>query len=219
MTDLLDEVLRDQSDEKKLRFFKTVLPFVIGLAIIIVILMIVNSWYQDSKIKENKELGDIFIKAINNSNEKTVDEVLKHLPQNSSSNKIGELALLKQAGIRVNNGDIEGAKTLFQEIASNKEVESTTSSFARIAWLSLVIDQPNIDEKDKETLQEYLKYYTNESQEFFGTASILKALWFEKNNQDELAKEVLITLKSLENIPASIKKQATALLSRLELKN
>ena len=219
MADLLDEVLRDQSDEKKLIFFKKILPFVIAITILIVVGMVVNDRYQAKKIEENKELGDIFIKAINNSDKKIVDEVLKQLPQDNASNRINELALLKRAGLFIDNGDTDGAKAIFEEIISNKEIESTTSSFARISWLSLVIDQPNITEKDKETLQEYLKYYTNESQEFFGTASLLKAIWFEKNNQNELAKEELIALKSLENLPASIKKQATALLSRLELKN
>lgn len=219
MADILDEVLRDQSDEKKLYFFRKILPFVIGFTVLVVIGMIINNWYQDKKSKENLELGGILIKSLNNPDKKNTNEVLGELAKNHPDNKISEIATLKRVGILVESGEIAKAKALLEEIVNSKHSGSTTKSFARVAWLSLVIDQQNIPEKEKDIFQEYLKYYTDDSQEFFGTASLLKAIWFEKNNQDELAKEVLIALKSAGNIPAIIKEQARALLARLELKN
>jgi hypothetical protein len=219
MADILDEVLRDQSDEKKLYFFKKILPFIIGFTVLIVICMIINNWYQDKKSKENMELGDILIKSLNNPDKKTTDEVLSELAKNHPDNKVSEIAMLKRVGILVESSEIVKAKALLEEIVNSKHSGSTTKSFARVAWLSLVIDQPQMTEKEKDIFQEYLKYYTDDSQEFFGTASLLKAIWFEKNNQNELAKEVLIALKSASNIPAIIKEQARALLAKLELKN
>lgn len=219
MADILDEVLRDQSDEKKLYFFRKILPFVIGFTILVVTGMIINNWYQDKKSKENMELGGILIKSLNNPDKKTTDEVLSELAKNHPDNKVSEIAMLKRVGILVESSEIAKVKALLEEIVNSKHSGSTTKSFARVAWLSLVIDQPQMTEKEKDIFQEYLKYYTDDSQEFFGTASLLKAIWFEKNNQDELAKEVLIALKSASNIPAIIKEQARALLAKLELKN
>ena len=217
MADILDEVLRDQSDEKKLYFFKKILPFIIGISILIVIGMVINNWYQDKKSTENKELGDVFIRSLENSDKKTVDEVLSSLSKNHPHSKIAELAMLKRAGARIDNGDVAGAKALFEEIINNENVGSISKSFARISWLSLIIDQQSFTEKEKSTIDGYLKYYTDDSQEFFGTASLLKAIWYTKNDQNGLAKEVLVSLRATGNLPTIIKEQALALLSRLEL--
>lgn len=219
MADILDEVLRDQSDEKKLYFFKKILPFIIGITIFIVIGMVINNWYLDKKSTENKELGDIFIRSLDNPDKKTVDEVLSSLSKNHPHSKVAELAMLKRAGARIDGGDVAGAKTLFQEIINNENFSSTSKSFARISWLSLVIDQSSFTDQEKSTIDDYLKYYTDDLQEFFGTASLLKAIWYTKNNQNELAKEVLQALRSTSNLPTIIKEQALALLSRLELEN
>lgn len=219
MADILDEVLRDQSDEKKLYFFKKILPFIIGISIFVVICMVINNWYQDKKSTENKELGDIFIGSLDNPDKKTVEEVLSSLSKNHPHSKVAELAMLKRAAARIDSGDIEGAKALFEEIINNENFGSTSKSFARISWLSLVIDQSNFTDKEKNIIDSYLKHYTDDSQEFFGTASLLKAIWYTKNNQNALAKEVLVMLRSTVNLPINIKEQALALLSRLELEN
>jgi hypothetical protein len=219
MNDILEEVLRDQSDEKKVLFFRKILPIVIFLTIAIVIGMVINNWYRDDVMKKNMQRGDILIKAVNNTDKKLVDETLNNLIKSSDDSNISELASLKKVGIKITEGNFEQAKVLLEEIINNKNYESLTSSFARVSWLSLVIEQATLSAKEKAQFEEYLKYYHNENQEFFGTASLLKAMWYMRAGQNDLAKEVLRNITSIENLPLSIKEQAKALLSKLNIIN
>jgi len=217
MSDILEEVLRDQSDEKKVLFFRKILPIVIFLTIVTVIGMIINNWYRDDAMRRNMQRGDILIKATNNDDKKLVDKTLTDLIKNSDDSNISELASLKRVGIKITEGNFEQAKILLEEIINNENYESLTSSFARVSWLSLMIEQPILSVKEKGQFEEYLKYYHNENQEFFGTASLLKAIWFIRAGQNDLAKEVLRSITSIDNLPLSIKEQAKALLSKLNM--
>ena len=217
MVDILDEVLNDQKDEKKLYYFRKALPLVIFFTLVAVILMLIYSWYQDKKVKHNRQMGDILVNGISVVSENK-DLTLKSLETviEKSKNRVRELAILEEVGIKITDNDYMGAKALLQKIINNKNnYSSTTVSYACLVWLSLVIDEPYISDKDKIQFEEYLKYFSSEKQEFFATASIIKAIWYIRNNQLELAKDTLTLILSLTNISYVIKDQARALMSSL----
>lgn len=217
MTDILEEILRDQSDERKLRYFKKLLPIVIITTIFIVIAMLINNWYTDKQLQNNRKMGDIFIKSVANldSNKNLAIQSLDDLIK-ANDNKLSEIAALQQIGIKINDNDYNGAKNLLEQVINNKNSDEVTVSYARIIWLGLVLDQQNFTEIEKINMQNYLKYFTDEDRPFWGTANIIKASWYVKNNQPELAVDVLKKMVSYESLPNLIKEQAKALLTNLE---
>ena len=49
MTDILDEILNDEKDAKRLQIFRKILPIVITLTIITAIFMAIYSWFSQAK--------------------------------------------------------------------------------------------------------------------------------------------------------------------------
>jgi hypothetical protein len=219
MSDILEEVLNDQNEEKRLRFFKKILPIVIIFAIFIVIIMIINNRHKDNQIKNNQKNGDIFVKAISiemiEGNKDFAFSTLENL-SNTSSNRIKEIALLEQVAIKISEKKHQDAKALLEKIIQNTEYQEITTAYARISWLSLVIDEENIAKQDKERALTYLKYFNDEEKAFWATANFIKAIWDIKNDMPDVAKETLKILIASNNAPELTKDQAKALLSNLD---
>ncbi|WP_316353853.1 DUF2659 family protein [Candidatus Trichorickettsia mobilis] len=221
MTDILEEVLRDQSYEKKVYYFKKALPVVILITILSVIAMLIFSWYMGTRAQHNMQMGDMLIKSMDNLIlEKSVDSKLIQQSLDNlvtkNNNRVREIAALKQVNLKIAVKDYDSAKVLLEKIIDNENYYETTTAYARIVWLGLVIDQKKIVASDKSKLQKYLQYFSNETKEFFGTASIIKAIWHIRNEEPESALNVLKAVMALHTTPQIIKEQAKALLSKIE---
>ncbi|MFY9589403.1 DUF2659 family protein [Rickettsia endosymbiont of Halotydeus destructor] len=220
MSDILEEVLNDQNEEKRLKFFKKILPVIIVFAIIIVIIMIVNNKYKDKQIKNNQENGDIFVKAIAietiEGNKALAFNTLESL-SNTSNNRIKEIALLEQVAIKISEKNYSDAKALLEKIIQNTDYQEITTAYARVSWLSLIIDEENLNNLDREKALTYLKYFNDEEKAFWATANLIKAIWDIKNDMPYAAKETLKILIASNNAPELTKDQARALLSNLDI--
>jgi hypothetical protein len=216
MADLLDEVLRDQSDEKKLYYFKKFLPYVISLTLIIAILMGAYTWQQNSRHAENAKLGDLLIKVVaSETDEATRLELLDSIINKFNGRAI-ELAKLEQVSIKIGLKNYTEAKLILDEIIANHKYLQVSRDYARLIWISLAIDESNLSDSDRQKMDENLKHFNNEKQPFFASANMIKALWHIKNNQKDLAIDVLKKIIALdENTPVVIKDQAAGLLSTL----
>lgn len=217
MTDLLDEVLRDQSDEKKLYYFRKFLPYVIALTMVIALVMAFNNWRQNNNFEKNTKIGDLLTRII--SSDSAADEKLASLESLASQNEghIIELAKFEQVSIKLDSKDYEGAKDILDRIIKNNNYHILTTAYARLLWLSLAIDQKSIEGEDKAKFEEYIKYFKDQNQPFFASASLLKAVWHMQNNQHELAKDVLKKVIALgPETPLAIRDQASSLLASIQ---
>src|SRR4051812_5162622 len=115
MTDILAEVLSDQHDEKKLFYLKRILPIVIILTIVVVFGMVLNNWYKAMETKNNQNTGDILIKAMA-SRDRDKELTIKALENLivTSNNKVREIAILEQVGIKIESKDYAGARELLE---------------------------------------------------------------------------------------------------------
>lgn len=219
MTDILDEVLNDQNEEKRLVFFKRLLPIVIIISIIAITIMVITKNNKNNQIKNNQKNGDIFVKAISvktlQDDKELANSTLENLV-NISGTKIKEIALLEQVAIKLSGKQYLEARNLLNEIIEHKEYSEIITSYARIAWCSLVIDDKNLDISDKEKLIKYLNYFDNEDKPFWATASIMKAIWDIKNNMNAKAEKNLRNLLTSNSASDLLKDQAKALLVNLE---
>lgn len=221
MTDILEEVLRDHGYEKRVYYFKKSLVIIALATILSIIIMLIMSWYAERRIQHNMQMGDMLIKSMDNlALEKTVDNsLMQQLLENlitKNNNRARELAALKRVNLKIAAKDYEAAKALLEQIIGNRDYCETTTAYARIAWLGLVIDELKISDSDKDKLQQYLRYFNNETQEFFGTASIIKAIWSIRNHDRTTALSVLKAVMALSSAPTVIKQQAKALLSTID---
>lgn len=216
MTDILEEVLSDQNDEKRLSYFKKLLPVVIVCTAIIVGFMLWSNWRKSKMVANNQRASNILIQSISlgNNNQHLLQKSLQDLIENSG-NKVGELAAIEQVGITINRGDISEAKNLLDKIIHNDDYTELTTAYARLVWLNLAIDEQNLASIDRKKMEEYLNYFDKEDKAFFGTANIIKAIWYLRNNASDLAKNTLKRLIAEENVTPLIKDQATALLSNI----
>ena len=213
MSDILEEILREQSDERKLKYFKKFLPIIIVITTIVVVCMLINNWHTNKEAKYNKRQGNILIKSISFENNKEL--TLKSLQSlETSHSKIRELALLKEVSIRITDKDYIGAKVLLEKIVDNSQ--GITSSYARLSWLSLAIDEAELSEIENETFKKYLDHFTDENKEFYGMVNILKALWYVKKGKINLAQDVLKKTILLHSSTKIVKEQAKSLLANLE---
>ncbi|HJD65196.1 MAG TPA: DUF2659 family protein [Rickettsia endosymbiont of Diachasma alloeum] len=219
MTDILDEVLNDQNEEKRLIFFKRLLPVVIIIALIAITIMVINNNNKNKQIENNQKNGDIFVKAVNleavQGNKGLAISTLENLV-NISDTKIKEIALLEQVAIKLSGQQNSEVKDLLSKIIENKEYSEIVTSYARIAWCSLVIDDEKLDIADKEKLVKYLNYFDNENKPFWATANIMKAIWDIQSNMLAEAEKNLTILVASNSTSDLIKDQAKALLAGLD---
>lgn len=219
MTDILDEVLNDQNEEKRLVFFKRLLPVVIIISLVAITVMVINNNNKNKQIENNQKNGDIFVKAVSlktgQGNKELVSGTLENLVSISDT-KIKEIALLEQVAIKISEKQYLEAKDLLSKIIENKEYSEIVTAYARISWCSLVIDDEKLDIADKEKLVKYLNYFDDASKPFWAMASIMKAVWDIKSNMFTAAEKNLRNLVTSNNTSDLLKDQAKALLASLD---
>lgn len=217
MTDILQEVLSDKNEEKKLYYFKKILPITIILTLIVILFMLINNWCDRKAIENNQKTGDILAKSIAfiNDNKELAIKSLDNL-MTTSTNKVSGLAAIEQASIKIHQGDFIEARTLLKKVIDNNNYDELTNAYAHLVWLSLMIDEPNSSDVNTNEIEKYLNYFDDENKPFFGTANIIKAIWYINNNSKDLAEDTLKKLISLESTTQTVKEQAKALLANLQ---
>lgn len=216
MADILDEVLSDEKDEKKIMFFRKILPIIIVSTVIIAIAMASYNFYQSRVDGHNQKVGDLFVDLISGEHgeKKLIDESLVQLVQDGDNRQV-ELAEIQRIASFIDDGDVAAAMSGLEAIISTKDYYDITTSFARLLWLNLVLDEKNISDELQMKARNYMQYFKESDQVFFVNATLLKALFYKKNNQNDLAAEYANIILNLENASLIAKEQAKAVLSSL----
>ena len=219
MTDILDEILNDEKDAKRLQIFRKILPIVITLTIITAIFMAIYSWFSQAKTRHNQEIGDSFVQLVSGEykDKKLVNTLLEEININGE-NKLSELASIKLVSTQVQLNDIPKAITLLEAIIDNKEYSEITRSYARILYISLILDIDNLNTDQENKSREYLQYFNKDSQVFYATATLLKSLFYLKSNQLDFAKQHALEVLKLSRASGVIKEQAKAVIAHISIK-
>jgi hypothetical protein len=218
VSDILDEVLNDQKDEKRLQAFRKLLPMIITATLVIVVIIAGYNWYASRVTQHNQEIGDLLIKLISKqyASDELTTEALANII-NTSDNHQAELASIKLFSNKLAKGDKDGAIGMLENIISNKKYHEITNSFAAILWLNIVLDQDQFSAEDETKIRQHFQYFKNNSQPFYATSLLLKALFYQKIKQPELAKENAEAILSLPNATEINKEQAKAILSFINI--
>ncbi len=216
MTDILDEILNDEKEAKRLQIFKKIFPIIIALTIISALGMAGYNWFLQAKIKHNQEIGDLFAQLVSGEykDEILIDNLLKEIAANTKSN-LSELASIKLVNKQIQLGKIPEAMQSLETIINDDKHSEIIASYARILYISLVLDIDNLNNEQENKSREYLQYFNRDSQVFYATATLLKSLFYLKGNQFDLAKQYALEVLALSRASGVIKEQAKAVVDRV----
>jgi len=217
VADILDEVLNDEKDEKRLILFRKALPAIIITTIFIAIAMTGYSWYKNRIVEHNKQIGDMFIDLASGQvgDASLTNNSLEQLIEKGESRQ-AELAQIQLIHRMIDSKDPSSAMIRLESVIANNNYFEITTSYARILWLGIVLDQKELTEVVQMKARNYLDYFSKEDQLFFANATLLKSLFYKKNGQDDLAAEYASSLLKMGNASIILKEQALALLSSLK---
>ena len=216
MADILDEVLNDAKDEKKLILFRKLLPIIIILTIVIAISIAAYTLYANKKAEHNRKIGDMFVEIISGEygDNSAIISALKDLVD-TSENRQAELAELKIASKLIAENNSTDALNALETIINNAEYYELTTSFARLLWIGLILDEDKLSDTMQMQSRNYLQYFAQEDQPFFATATLMKALFYKKNKQNDLAVEYANAVLNLQDATLILKEQARAILASI----
>jgi len=216
VADILDEVLNDAKDEKKLILFRKLLPIIIIFTIVIAIAIATYTLYTNKKAEHNRKIGDMFVEIISGEygDNATIISALKDLVD-TSENRQAELADLEIASKLIAENNSTEALQALEAIINNTEYYELTTSFARLLWIGLILDEEKLSDTMQMQSRNYLQYFAQEDQPFFATATLMKALFYKKNKQNDLAVEYVNVVLNLQDATLILKEQARAILASI----
>ena len=219
MSDILEEILNDEKEAKRLKLFRKLFPAIITLTIIVALGIAGYSWFLQAKTTHNQEIGDSFVQLISDESKDTklLNDLLKKIEINNKS-KLSELASIKLVSEQTKLTNVSDSMGLLSKIINNNDYSEITKAYARILYIILVLDIENLNSEQENKTREYLQYFTKDSQIFYATATLLKSLFHLKNNQLDLAKQYAIETLKLPRASAIIKEQAKAVISGISIK-
>lgn len=217
MSDILDEVLNDAKHEKRLILFRKFFPIAIAFTIIGAIAIAGYSWYKNGQQAQNQQIGDVLVELLSGQ-VKDSTLVLESFNQliESKKNKQTELAQIQRVSYLISKGEISEAMLYLENIANNPSYNEITTTYARLLWLSIILDQKELMEADQLKARSYMDYFSKKDQLFFGNATLIKALFYKKINQIETAKEYAQQLIDSDDAPLALKEQAKAIIFSLK---
>lgn len=217
MSDLIEETHLDYKEELKMKYFKKALPIVIVGTILVVIVMVISTWLNNKKIAHNQEMGDLFIKVIqtHSGDQKLLDDSLSMLIK-EGANGLADLAAIEKVKHKMSAKDINGALSELEVIINNAH-KPIAKSYAMLLWMNIMIDRESFSESDKAKMHKYFNHFTSSDVPFYGSATIIKALFEIKNDQVDLAKTTLNRLVTNNDITSTVRDQAKSILTNLDL--
>ena len=218
MSDILDEVVRESNDEKKMLYFKKALPIVAIITVVIVIGMIINNYLNSRAEKHSIEIGDTLIKSMENirSEPQLTLEGLEYVISNAKNNE-KDIAALQLLAIHLASKNLDTALNVIDKIVESKNHLPLTTAYAKLMWISIMVENKDISEEDNAKLNKYFDAF-KENTPFYGSANLLKAMWY-KDKDSEQAIVILQKLISNKEVTSIIKEEAKSLISNLKSKN
>ncbi len=213
MGDIIDEVINENKYIQRVKFFKKLLPIILILVIIISLLIALFSWKENKTKTYNQTIGDSLILPLfkNDINNQLVDDTLSEI-NNNAKNRQKELVAIKIVSRKIEANNIEGALNDLETIILNKHYLDITTAFARIFWLTLILDIDNLSNNQETMARNYLQYFKNNSQPFYIHALLIKALFYKKIHQNDLVKTTIDSILNSSEASNFYKEQAKALL-------
>ena len=217
MVDIVDEIISEDKDAKRIYYFQKLFIPIIIATIIIACGIAVYSYYSFKAEEHNREIGDLLVDVMGDTSadEESIITALEGIVQNSD-NDTRQLAKLKMATEYIDNGRAEKASQILQGIIDDTSFFEITRAYARLLMMTIILDSSEIDDAIQLKASNLLNYFSDTSHPFFATATLIKANFYMKIGQRELAEKYAQEVIDLKSSHAVIKEQASALIAMLK---
>ena len=209
--DFIREVDEDLKEEKRIVFWKKILPYVMSISLGIILFTSGFVFWKNYTEKLSQRLGDDFSAAVQLASEEDIDAAIIALNRivDEGSDGYVTLAKMKKASLLIENGDVaEGLK-----IYSDLEKNAVDQSFRDIATILYVLNSMDID--DPVTL--LMKIENLEASKIWKSSALeMKGFLFLKMKQKDKAKEIFSSILELPSSPSSLATRAKSMLEFLK---
>lgn len=219
MTDILDEVINDKNEERKVFLLKKALPIIGALTILAVIIMVIGNIRASSREKYKLETGDLLLTALENiqTDPKSAAEGIKYLMEDSK-NHTRDIAALQMIAMNLYSKKFQDVLDLTTKIIQDSTYLDLTRDFAKLTWISIVVDgNATTQEKNTKQIKKYFDDFNNEDTPFYGSANLLQAIYYQ-NTDSEKAIKIAEKIISAKKVSPTIQDEARAVIANISAK-
>jgi len=209
--EFIKEVDEDLKEEKRVKLWKKLLPYVLGFSFGVILLTSGFVFWENYTKNTNQSLGDDFTAAVGLASEDDVDAALLALDRivDKGSDGYATIAKMKKASILIQKGDLEKGLAIYLDLERN----AVDQSFRDIATILYVLN--SMDKVDPLILLEKVKPL-EASKIWKSSALELKAFIYLKTEKKEQAKETFQSILDQKNTPSSLSTRARNMIEYLK---
>ena len=205
------EVEEDIKEEKRIKLWKKVFPYVVSISLGIIIFTSGYVFWNNYTESLNQQLGDDFTAAVQLANEEDLDASILALNRivDEGSDGYVTLAKMKKASILIQRGELK----LGLEIYLDLERNAVDQSFRDIASILYVLN--SMDTEDPQNLLDRINKLES-SQIWRSSALEMKAFLKLKQNKPEEALKAFEAILNLPSTPSSLATRARNMVDYLK---
>ena len=209
--EFIKEVDEDLKEEKRVKLWKKLLPYVLGFSFGIILIISSFVFWETHTKKTNQSLGDDFTAAVDLANENDIDAALLALDRivDKGSDGYATIAMMKKASLLIDKGNFDEGLSIYLDLEKN----AVDQSFRDIATILYVLN--SMDKIDSEVLLRKIQPLEN-SKVWQSSALELKAFIYLKDKKNILAKEVFQSILNLKSSPSSLSTRARNMIEYLK---
>ena len=209
--EFIKEVDEDIKEEKRIKLWKKLIPYVISFSLTIILFTSGFVFWKNYTRNSNQTLGDDFTAAVDLANEDDTDAALLALDRivDKGSDGYATIAKMKKASLLIDKGLSDEGLSIYLDLERN----AVDQSFRDIATILYVLN--SMDKIAPETLLKKIEPLVN-SKVWQSSALELKAFIFLKNNNKKLAKETFQSILNLKTSPSSLSTRARNMVEYLK---
>ena len=209
--EFIKEVDEDIKEEKRVKLWKKLIPYVISFSLTIILLTSGFVFWKNYTRNMNQTLGEDFTAAVDLANEDDTDAALLALDRivDEGSDGYATIAKMKKASLLIDKGLSDEGLSIYLDLERN----AVDQSFRDIATILYVLN--SMDKIAPETLLKKIEPLEN-SKVWQSSALELKAFIFLKNNNKKLAKETFQSILNLKTSPSSLSTRARNMVEYLK---
>jgi hypothetical protein len=209
--EFIKEVDEDLKEEKRVKLWKKLLPYVLGFSFGVILLTSGFVFWENYTKNTSQSLGDDFTAAVGLESENDIDAALLALDRivDKGSDGYATIAKMKKASILIQKGDLEKGLDIYLDLERN----AVDQSFRDIATILYVLN--SMDKVDPLNLLEKLKPL-EASKIWKSSALELKAFIYLKTEKKEQAKETFQSILDQKNTPSSLSTRARNMIEYLK---
>lgn len=197
--EFIREVDEDVKEEKRLKLWKKLLPYVISLSLGIILSTLGFVLWDDYTKKTKQKLGDDFTAAVELAKDEDIDAAMIALDRivDKGSDGYVTMAKMKKASLLIEQGELEDGLEIYLDLEKN----AIDQSFRDIGTILYVIN--SIGKSDVNSL--LLKIEPLENSLIWKSSALeLKGYIYLENGEKEKAIEIFKSIDLMPNKPSSL---------------